>query len=76
MALLTCDFFSDALQVGTSMTVVLPQQTEEQIGVTGGALGRRRHPCSTCCTGSPTTTRPGTATPPSPGTPRRPGSRS
>ena len=36
MALLTCDFFSDALEVGTSMTVVLPQQTEEQIGVTGG----------------------------------------
>ena len=34
MALLTCDFFSDALQVGTSMTVVLPQRTEEQIGVT------------------------------------------
>ena len=34
MALLTCDFFSDALQVGTSMTVVLPQQIEEQIGVT------------------------------------------
>ncbi len=36
MALLTCDFFSDALQLGTSMTVVLPQQTEEQIGVDGG----------------------------------------
>ena len=36
MALLTCDFFSDALEVGTSMTVVLPQQTEEQVGVTGG----------------------------------------
>ncbi len=35
MALLTCDFFSDALQVGTSMTVVLPQQTEEQIGLAG-----------------------------------------
>lgn len=34
MALLTCDFFSDALQVGTSMTVVLPQQTAAQIGVT------------------------------------------
>lgn len=33
MALLTCDFFSEALQVGTSMTVVLPQATEEQIGV-------------------------------------------
>lgn len=37
MALLTCDFFSDALQVGTSMTVVLPQPTEAQIGVEGGA---------------------------------------
>jgi len=36
VALLTCDFFSDALEVGTTMTVVLPQQTEEQIGVTGG----------------------------------------
>ena len=36
MALLTCDFFSDALQVGTSMTVVLPQRTEAQIGVSGG----------------------------------------
>ena len=36
MALLTCDFFSDSLQLGTSVTVVLPQQTEEQIGVDGG----------------------------------------
>jgi putative tributyrin esterase len=36
VALLTCDFFSDALQLGTSVTVVLPQQTEEQIGVSGG----------------------------------------
>lgn len=35
MALLSCDFFSDALQVGTSMTVVLPQETEAQIGVAG-----------------------------------------
>ena len=33
MALITCDFFSEALEVGTSMTVVLPQATEEQIGV-------------------------------------------
>jgi S-formylglutathione hydrolase FrmB len=33
VALLTCDFFSDALQVGTSMTVVLPQPTEAQVGV-------------------------------------------
>ena len=33
MALVTCDFFSDVLEVGCSMTVVLPQPTEEQIGV-------------------------------------------
>ena len=33
MALITCDFFSESLEVGTSMTVVLPQTTEEQIGV-------------------------------------------
>ena len=33
MALVTCDFFSEALEVGTSMTVVLPQPTEAQIGV-------------------------------------------
>ncbi len=33
MALLTCDFFSESLQRGTSMTVVLPQPTEEQIGI-------------------------------------------
>ena len=37
MALLTCDFFSDALEVGTSMTVVLPQpDTDSQIGVVDG----------------------------------------
>jgi putative tributyrin esterase len=40
MALITCDFFSEALEVGTSMTVVLPQQTQEQIGVApGGGSG-------------------------------------
>jgi S-formylglutathione hydrolase FrmB len=33
MALATCDFFSEALACGTSVTVVLPQPTEEQIGV-------------------------------------------
>ena len=33
MALLTCDFFSESLMVGTSVTVVLPQRTEEQIGL-------------------------------------------
>jgi putative tributyrin esterase len=33
MALVRCDFFSDVLEVGTSMTVLLPQASEEQIGV-------------------------------------------
>lgn len=33
MALVTCDFFSESLMVGTSITVVLPQETEEQIGL-------------------------------------------
>jgi len=33
MAVLTCDFFSESLVVGTSVTVVLPQETEEQIGL-------------------------------------------
>ncbi len=35
MALLTCDFFSEVLEVGTSVTVVLPQASTEQIGVSG-----------------------------------------
>lgn len=40
MALLTCDFFSEALEVGTSISVVLPQATEAQIGVAeSGASG-------------------------------------
>src|SRR4029078_366058 len=34
MAFVTCDFFSEVLEVGTSITVVLPQPTEDQIGVT------------------------------------------
>jgi S-formylglutathione hydrolase FrmB len=37
MALLSCDFFAETLEVGTSMTVVLPQQTAEQIGVASAA---------------------------------------
>ena len=35
MALIRCDFFSDALGVSTSMTVLLPEQTRSQIGLTG-----------------------------------------
>ncbi|RPF28422.1 alpha/beta hydrolase [Georgenia muralis] len=37
MALLRCDFFSDVLGVGTSMSVILPQPTSAQIGLTGAA---------------------------------------
>ena len=32
MALIRCDFFSDVLQLSTSMTVLLPQASEEQVG--------------------------------------------
>ena len=35
MALLRCDFFSETLGLSTSMTVILPQQTSGQIGMTG-----------------------------------------
>jgi len=37
MALLRCDVFSEALGLSTSMTVILPQPTTTQIGMTGGA---------------------------------------
>lgn len=37
MALLTCHFFSDALEVSTAMTVLLPQATHAQIGLAGVA---------------------------------------
>lgn len=37
MALLRCDFFSEALGLSTSMTVILPQETEGQIGQSGRA---------------------------------------
>ena len=35
MALLRCDFFSEVLDVGTSMTVLLPQASDGQVGITG-----------------------------------------
>lgn len=35
MALINCDFFSETLELSTSMTVILPQQTSTQIGMTG-----------------------------------------
>ena len=41
MALLRCDFFSEVLEVGTSMTVLLPQAGEEQIGISSGPTARQ-----------------------------------
>ena len=35
MALIRCDFFSEALELSTSMTVVLPQPATAQVGLTG-----------------------------------------
>ncbi len=35
MALLNCDVFSDVLGLSTSLTVILPQATSNQIGMTG-----------------------------------------
>ncbi len=37
MALLRCDFYSDVLELSTSMTVILPQATSTQIGLSGVA---------------------------------------
>ena len=35
MALIRCDFFSEALSLSTSMTVLLPQRTTGQVGLAG-----------------------------------------
>ena len=35
MALITCDFFSEVLGLSMSMTVILPQSTQRQIGMKG-----------------------------------------
>jgi putative tributyrin esterase len=37
MVRLRCDFFSEVLELGTTMTVLLPQPAAGQIGVTGGS---------------------------------------
>ncbi len=37
MALVTCHFFSDVLQVSTAISVLLPQRTHAQIGLAGTA---------------------------------------
>ncbi len=44
MALIRCEFFSDALELSTSMTVILPQATKAQIGMRGVVTESGRHP--------------------------------
>jgi S-formylglutathione hydrolase FrmB len=39
VALLQCNFFSESLELSTSMMVILPQETSRQIGMTGKAGG-------------------------------------
>jgi len=41
MALIKCDFFSESLQLSTSMTVILPQQTNLQIGMKNNRSGEK-----------------------------------
>lgn len=43
MALIHCHFFSEVLGLSTSMTVILPQQTRNQIGL-AGVVNAQRHP--------------------------------
>ena len=41
MALIQCDFFSNVLGLSTSMYVILPQETANQIGMKGVATGKK-----------------------------------
>jgi putative tributyrin esterase len=41
MALIKCDFFSEVLELSTSMTVLLPQQTKTQIGMQNKISGNK-----------------------------------
>jgi putative tributyrin esterase len=43
MAFIQCDFYSEALGISTSMSVILPQQTQSQIGMTGNVF-TAKHP--------------------------------
>lgn len=41
MAFIQCDFYSDVLGLSTSMNVILPQNTNSQIGMENNAIGDR-----------------------------------
>jgi putative tributyrin esterase len=40
MALIHCNFFSEVLQISTSMDIILPQSTQNQIGMEGKVLNK------------------------------------
>ena len=44
MALVSCSFYSDALELSTAMTVLLPQRTSTQIGMADAAAGEHGAP--------------------------------
>ncbi|WP_117149280.1 alpha/beta hydrolase [Paraliobacillus zengyii] len=44
MARITCDFFSETLMLNTSMTVILPEQTANQIGMQNNKRQDQKHP--------------------------------
>lgn len=43
MAFIQCSFYSESLGLSTSMSVILPQQTQTQIGMTGNVIAAK-HP--------------------------------
>lgn len=43
MALIQCSFFSEILGLSVNMNVILPQETQAQIGMTGFS-GKGKHP--------------------------------
>ena len=40
MALIQCEFFSEVLGLSTAMTVILPQTTTTQVGLSGAVRGK------------------------------------
>lgn len=44
LARITCDFFSEVLMLNTSMTVILPEQTTNQIGMQNNKREGQKHP--------------------------------
>jgi len=45
MALIRCNYFSEALGLSSSMHVILPQQSNRQMGMDGSAEALEKYPC-------------------------------